>query len=360
LSLSVATKAADGAGSEGTATSAGALSLPSRRATPLAAVIRRMLLAAGLLVLAAVIVYLGRGGYRDTAHPGQPLSVLASVYYATVTLSTTGYGDIVPVSDNARLVNTVLITPIRVIFLIVLVGTTLEVLTERTRMNWRIARWRTKVTDQVIVVGYGSKGRAVIRTLGESGVQKRAIVVVDTRPEAVAEANAAGLAAVAGDATRSDVLREAKIGGARQVVIAVHRDDTAVLITLTARQLNPSVTISAAVREEENRSLLLESGADHVVLSSDAAGQMLAISTIRPAAAKVIADLLGQGRSLDLYERPADEAEVGDPAQAAAGAVIAILRGGTVLAPDDPRAARLEKGDQLIMVSTRVRPAGPS
>jgi len=95
-----------------------------------------MLLAAGLLVLSAVIVYLGRHGYLDTAHLGQPLSVLASVYYATVTLSTTGYGDIVPVSDTARLVNTFLITPIRVVFLIVLVGTTLEVLTERTRMNW--------------------------------------------------------------------------------------------------------------------------------------------------------------------------------------------------------------------------------
>ena len=87
---------------------------------------------------------------------------------------------------------------------------------------------------------------------------------------------------------------------------------------------------------------------------------MLAISTIRPAAAKVIADLLGHGRSLDLYERPADEAEVGDPPHAAAGAVIAVPRGGTVLAPDDPKAARLEKGDQLIMVSTRVRPAAPS
>ena len=111
-----------------------------------------MLLAVGLLVVSAVIVYLGRSGYRDAAHPGQPLSVLASVYYATVTLLTTGYGDIVPVSDTARLVNTVLITPIRVIFLIVLVGTTLEVLTERTRTNWRVARWRTKVTGQVVVV----------------------------------------------------------------------------------------------------------------------------------------------------------------------------------------------------------------
>jgi voltage-gated potassium channel len=353
----VATRPAGGNGGRRPAPSAGLLSLPSRRTTPLAAVTKRMLLAAGLLVLSAVIVYLGRNGYRDAAHPGQPLSALASVYYATVTLSTTGYGDIVPVTDTARLVNTVLITPIRVVFLIVLVGTTLEVLTERTRRSWRVTRWRSKVAGQVVVVGYGSKGRAVIRTLAESGVRKQAIVVIDTLAEAVAEANAAGLVAVGGDGTRSEVLRQAEVGSAGQVVIAVSRDDTAVLIALTARQLNPSATIVAAVREEENRALLRQSGADHVVVSSDAAGQMLAISTIRPAAAKVIADLLDHGRSLDLFERPAHEAEVGASARAVTGVVIAVVRGGEVVATDDPRAARIEEGDQLILVSSRDRPA---
>jgi voltage-gated potassium channel len=337
---------------------AGLLSLPSRRASPLASVLKRMLVAVGLLAVSAVIVYLGRNGYRDAAHPGQPLSVLASVYYATVTLSTTGYGDIVPVTDTARLVNTVLITPIRVIFLIVLVGTTLEVLTERTRTNWRITRWRAKVAGHVVVVGYGSKGRAVIRTLSESGVQRQAIVVIDNLAEAAAEANAAGLAAVTGDGARREVLRQAEADNARQIVIAVNRDDTAVLVALTARQLNPSATIVAAVREEENGALVRQSGADHVVVSSDAAGQMLAISTLRPAAAKVIADLLDRGRSLHLSERPASKAEVGISARAAAGAVVAVLRGGELLASDDPRAARLEEGDQLILVSSGDRPLG--
>ncbi|MGH3153574.1 MAG: potassium channel family protein [Streptosporangiaceae bacterium] len=131
-------KAPGGYVGPGPAPSAGFLSLRSRPATPLAAVAKRMLLAVGLLALSAAIVYLGRDGYRDAAHPGRPLSALACVYYATVTLWTTGYGDIVPVTDTARLVNTVLITPIRVIFLIVLFGTTLEVLAERTRRNWRI------------------------------------------------------------------------------------------------------------------------------------------------------------------------------------------------------------------------------
>ena len=112
----------------------------------------------------------------------------------------------------------------------------------------------------------------------------------------------------------------------------------------------------AAVREEENRALLSQSGADHVVVTSDAAGQMLAISTIRPAA-KVFADLLDHGRGLDLFERPADAAEVGDSARAVAGVVIAVMRGGEVLASDDPRAERIEEGDQLILVSSHDRRA---
>jgi len=91
-----------------------------------------------------LIVYLGRDGYKDAAEPGQPLTVLACLYYSAATLSTTGYGDIVPVTNWARLVNTFALTPIRVIFLILLIGTTLEVLAERTRRGWRIARWRRR------------------------------------------------------------------------------------------------------------------------------------------------------------------------------------------------------------------------
>jgi voltage-gated potassium channel len=79
--------------------------------------------------------------------------------------------------------------------------------------------------------------------------------------------------------------------------------------------------------------------------------------TVRPAAAKLIADLLDHGRGLDLVERSVGEAEVGTSVHAAAGTVIAVIRGNEVLAPDDPRAGRLEHGDQLILVSSRDRTA---
>jgi voltage-gated potassium channel len=331
---------------------AGAIELPTRTVSPLTAVSRRMLLAIGLLALCTLIVYLGRDGYHDAAHPGQPLSPLASVYYATVTMSTTGYGDIVPVSDTARLVNTVVITPLRVIFLVILVGTTLEVLTERTRRNWRNARWRSKMAGHAIVVGYGTKGRSVIATLRDSGMPPASIVVIDASAQVVAEANGAGLAAVAGDATRRNVLAQAEAARAAQIVIAVNRDDTAVLVALTARELSPGALIVAAVRERENEPLLRQSGANQVVVSSDAAGQLLGISTIRPSAARVMADLLNRGYGLDLTERAVRPDEVGRAARDAAGAVIAVLRGERLLAADDSDAERLQPGDQLILIAS--------
>jgi voltage-gated potassium channel len=332
------------------------LSFPSRPRSPLAGVAKRVLVALGLLVLSSALVYLDRHGYRDAAHPGRPLSVLGSVYYATVTLSTIGYGDIVPVTTAARLVNTVVITPMRLVFLIILVGTTLQVLTEQTRANWRIARWRSKVSGQTIVIGYGAKGRSAVRTLSESGTARESIVVVDVLPEAIGDANAAGLVAVSGDGTRREVLSRAEIASARQVVIAVNRDDTAVLIALTARQLNSRATIVAAVREEENQDLLRLGGADQVVVSSGAAGQLLAISAVRPAAGRVIVDLLGRGRGLDLVQRPVAAAEVGRPARDAEGTVIAIARGDDVLPADHPEARRLAAGDWLIVVTFRRQP----
>lgn len=152
------------------------------------------------------------------------------------------------------------------------------------------------------------------------------------------------------------MLAEARLDSAAQVVIAVNRDDTAVLITLTARQLNPAARIVAAVREEENRELLRQSGADHVMVTPDAAGQMLAISTIRPAAGQVIADLLEHGRGLDLVERIVAGTEIGSSARNCAGAVIAVVRGDKVLAADEPQAESLAAGDRLIIVSSHQQP----
>ncbi len=258
--------------------------------SPLWQVARRLSVATLVLVATALIVYADSGGYHDNAN-GQ-VDLLDAFYYATVTLSTTGYGDIVPYSDSARLVNILVVTPLRVLFLIILVGTTLEVLTERTRRQLHIRRWRSRMREHTVVVGYGTKGRNAVHTLIGQGAARDTIVVVDPRHQAVETANNDGLVGVLGDGTRSETLLRAEIRHAAQVVITTQRDDTAVLTTLTARQLNPRAVIVVAVREDEHVPLLRQSGASTVVTSSSSAGRLLGMAVVSPYVGAVLGGVL--------------------------------------------------------------------
>ncbi|MET7639180.1 potassium channel family protein [Streptomyces sp. NPDC005438] len=322
--------------------------LPHRSAGPLRQVVRRLLLALLVMAVTALLVYVERDGYRDN-YDGS-VSLLDSVYYTTVTLSTTGYGDIAPVSDSARLFNILLVTPLRVLFLIILVGTTLEVLTERTREQWRQSRWRSQLRDHTVIVGFGTKGRSAAQTLISSGLVKERIVVIDPSSKAVELATSEGYAAVMGDATRSGVLLRAQAQRAKQIVIATQRDDTAVLVTLTARQINPRIKIVAAVREEENAPLLRQSGADSVITSSSAAGRLLGVSTVSPSAGSVIEDLIHQGSGLNLSERPITKAEAGRSPRELEDLVVSVLRGHRILGFDDPEAATLQLTDRVVVI----------
>jgi voltage-gated potassium channel len=321
---------------------------PRRAAGPLRQVARRLLLALLVLAVTVVIVYADRGGYHDNANG--TVSFVDALYYSTVTLSTTGYGDIVPYSTGARLMNIFLITPLRVIFLIILVGTTLEVLTERTREQFRLNRWRSALYEHVVVVGFGTKGRAAAKTLMGRGVPQDRIVVVDPDPKVVQGAADAGFVGVVGDGTRNEVLLRAEVGRARQVVIAAQRDDTAVLVTLTARQLNKGAHIVASVREEENAPLLRQSGADAVITSSSAAGRLLGLSMLSPSAGRVMDDLITYGSGLDLIERPITKAEAGRAPRDLADLVVSVKRGHRLLDHDDPEAAPLQPTDRVIAI----------
>ncbi|MFF9480397.1 potassium channel family protein [Streptomyces sp. NPDC014733] len=315
---------------------------------PLRQVARRLLMALLVLVATVFIVWIDRDEYHDSAD--NTVDFLDCVYYATVTLSTTGYGDIVPYGDTARLLNIVLITPLRVLFLIILVGTTLEVLTERTREQWQLKRWRKTLRDHTVVVGFGTKGRSAVQTLCATGLTRERIVIVDPSPKVIDSAVAEGFVGVVGDATRSDVLVRAEIQRALQVVIATQRDDTAVLVALTARQLNKKANIVAAVREEENAPLLRQSGADSVITSASAAGRLLGLSVHSPSAGTVMEDLIQQGSGLDLVERPVVKSEVGKSVRETDDLVVSVLRGHRLLGYDDPAASPLQAADRLITI----------
>lgn len=296
------------------------------------------------------MVYLDRDGYRDVESEATTLSLLDCIYYATVSLSTTGYGDITPVTDHARLMNVLLITPLRVLFLIVLVGTTVETLTTASRQSLKIQRWRKSVRNHTIVVGYGTKGRTAVSAMIGDGVAPADIVVVDTDQNSLDRASAAGLVTVRGDANKSDVLRLAGAQHASSIVVATNSDATSVLTTLTARELAPNATIIASVREGENKHLLMQSGANSVVVSSETAGRLLGLATSKPTVVEMIEDLLTPDAGLVIAEREVETKEVGGSPRHLSDIVLGVVRGGELLRVDDPRADAIERTDRVLYV----------
>ena len=332
------------------------LRIPQKFVSPGERILRRLLYALAALFAAVLIVYLDREGYRDVRE--QPMGFLDCFYYATVSLSTTGYGDITPFTERARLVNVLVITPLRVAFLIVLIGTTVETLTEASRQTLKIQRWRKRVRNHTVVVGYGTKGRAAVAAMIGDGVAPGDIVVVDTDQLLLDRASAAGLVTVRGDANRADVLRLAGAQHAKAVVVATNSDPTSVLVTLTARELAPQATIIASVREGENRHLLLQSGADSVVVSSETAGRLLGLATSKPTVVEMIEDLLTPDAGLAIAEREIEGSEVGGSPRHLPDIVLGVLRDGKLLRLDDERVDALEKSDRLLYV--RNADTGPA
>jgi voltage-gated potassium channel len=331
----------------------GRVALPDPVRSPWFALGVRLLAALSILVGTTLLVYLDRRGYTDGNDPTGKVGLIDSFYYTTVTLSTTGYGDIAPVTQGARLINAFVITPLRIAFLVLLIGTTLEVLASQGRDMFRVARWRKKMGHHVVVVGYGTKGRSAVETLINNGQDRDSIVIVDPGSTALAEAHADGLAVVTGDATRREVLRRAGVAEADQIIITTDRDDSNVLATLTVRQLNPDAWIVASVREQENASLMKQSGANSVITSSDAVGRLLGLSSLSPTLGSVMQDLLTYGEGLEVAERDLLLNEVGKQPQSLPDQVIAVVRDEKVYRYFDPTVTQLARGDRLVV----VRPA---
>ena len=331
---------------------------PTRRLSARRSLGVRILIALSCLVLTAMLVYFERDGYKDAADGS--ISILDAFYYATVSLSTTGYGDITPVSDEARLTNILVITPLRFIFLIVLVSTTVEVLTQAARERSRVNRWRKRMKDQTVIVGFGVKGQAALRSLLAHGLDPRTVVVIAEDRYAVAEATRQGVTGVVGDARSERVLRDAGIPEARRVIVAADQDDTAIMVTLRVRAMAPGATIVAAAREASAGDLLRQSGADRVITHAESAGNLMGLSLLSPNVGEMIEDLMDTGRGLEVVERPISRAELGlSPADIQTGGdlVLAVVRGDEVIRFDQGAVRVFQPGDRVVVIR-RARDIG--
>ena len=308
-----------------------------------------------LAVLLLVGIALGghwveRGGLRDNTDG--IVSLLDIVYFTVITVTTVGYGDIVPVSTSARMFDTFVVTPVRIFVFLIFLGSAYSFMLRQGWERWRMGLVRRKLNDHVIVCGYGRTGSASVSELLARGHPPERIVVVDADEQRLRIAEERGVTTVQGDATHNKVLELAKISAACSVIVAPGRDDTAVLIVLTCRRLAPNASLAVAITSIENELLARDAGASIIVNPVSFGGQLLAQCTAGPHITEYVADLVTRGGQVELRGRPVRSNEVGkSPRDITASQIVRIYRDNRAYGVFSPEAQVLAAGDSIIEVT---------
>jgi voltage-gated potassium channel len=315
-------------------------------------VLFRALLALALILLALAVYWLDRKGLQDNIDGH--ITFLDVVYFTMITVTTVGYGDIVPVSDRARVFDTFLVTPIRLFVWLIFLGTAYDLLFRNVWEKWRMGRIQAHLHGHVVVVGYGISGAEAVAELLRSGVPPERVVVIDESPRAVAAAAEQGVAVLEGDATRNATLEAVQIHRASCLAVTAGRDDTSILIVLTAHGLAPQLRISVVVQAEDNEALARQAGASTVINPASFAGLLLAGSTEGPHIADYMADLAAIGGDARIRERPITAEEVGRPLSTIrTGLGVRVIRDHESFGFWADAAASLREGDKIIEILPR-------
>jgi len=236
-------------------------------------------------VVLLLVFAVGTLGYRLLG--GSDHSWIDALYMTTITLTTVGYGEAIPVAGRpAAQAFTVLLLLTGAGTFVYFFSSLMAFLVEGTvqQLFWRrkMERWIGRLEHHHIVCGGGHSGAVVVQELLETG---RPFVVIE-QDEARIEDLRARLGEefprVVGDATEDGVLTAAGVERARSLVSCIASDKDNVLVVFTARILNPGLRIVARSVDLAYESKLRRAGADAVVSPERIGGLRLVSETVRP------------------------------------------------------------------------------
>ena len=313
----------------------------------------RLVAMAALLGILILIHWLEREGLKDTQDGS--VSFIDVIYFTMISATTTGYGDIVPVTDRTRLFDAIVVTPIRILFLLILAGSAYAFVARRSWEKFIMKRIQRSLCDHIIVAGFGTKNSRAVKELIDLGAEPNDIVVIDTSDDRLEKAKALGCTVLKADATRDETLKAVHIDRAKLMIISAGRDDTSILICLTARHHAPDLRISVAVNAEDNEIPAKRAGADVVVNPLDFAGLLLATTHGGQHIADYLADLASREGRVQLVERGVRAEEVGKALKDVSdGLGLRIIRDGTAYGFWRPQVEKLESGDIIMEITPTV------
>ncbi len=299
----------------------------------------------------AVVIAAGTFGYYRLG-----LTVGEALYQTVITITTVGYDEIGTVTDSYRVFTVLLIlfgvgTALYILTVLIesLFEGRLDVEIRRRRMQKQIDR----LSDHVVLCGFGQVGRAIHRELAAAG---RTLVVVDRR-----DLDEELPHTVIGEATDDSVLESAGLERATTLVLALDSDIDNLYIALTARSMCPNLFIVARSNEFSAEPKLRQAGVDRVVNTHEIGGARMAALVLEPNVADFLGVTMHAGQlSVRLAETPVTHgsplagrtlAECGI-SESTGATILAVRRGGSFVT-DPPDDFVLAADDMLIALGTK-------
>ena len=317
---------------------------------PFRTLLSRIVLVGVLFCLLTGILWLDRNGLKD--HMDGEISFSDVIYFTMVTVTTVGYGDIVPVSTRARLIDALVITPVRIFIWVIFLGTAYQLAFRQFTEVFRMAKLERHLDDHIVICGFGHTGYSTAKELLAKGTNPDQILVIDPSEERVRIAGELGVVALRGDATQEDLLKYgAFLNEAKAVIISAGRDDTNALILLTVRHLNSRCRVIVSAKEEENVKLFRQGGAQTIISPATYGGYMLAAAVDQQYLADYLEDFLTAGGKVNFEERTVDKQDAGKSAlDLQPDVLLRVYRQGSILSPwEFQKSHKLEQGDVILL-----------
>ena len=264
-----------------------------------------------LLLLAVFIA--GVFGYKYISN----YTWIDAFYMTVITVTTVGFGEVVPLDDVDKLFTSFLI-----LSSIFILAYAISVITEYMLSKNNIGNLREKrihkiidnMKDHVIVCGYGRNGKQAVEKLI---AYKKPFIIIE-KDHQVVDKHTPDALIVEGNASDDEVLKEAGVNRASTLICALPSDADNLFIVLTARQMNPRLRIISRATEETSYKKLKLAGADNVILPEKIGGDHMASLVVVPDLVEFLDNLSvsGEKDSINVKQIPYENICLQDQSQA--------------------------------------------
>lgn len=211
----------------------------------------------------------------------------------------------------ARLMDGTILNVIKIALLLILFGTAYEVLAKRFIEWFKMTQLRSRLSDHILICGFGPEGEAAARELLLKGVAADKILPIEQDNERLMLATKLGFHALKGDPSNKETLEDAVAENARAALICTGRDDSNLLTTLAFRSMNKDAVVVASVTDPTNARFVERGGANFVLTHATVAGVLMAGGVVSRPVTGALLDLISAEGTMELTERPAREADIG-------------------------------------------------